>query len=44
MWLLGFGWEGGYFLEDMVCVGAIVSLFWEKGIDFIVGNDEVVVV
>ncbi len=42
VWLLGSGWEGGYSLEDTVCAGAIASLLQEKGLDFTVGNDEVV--
>lgn len=44
IWILGFGWEGSYFLEDIVCVGAIVySLFVEINflLDENVGNDEV---
>ncbi len=42
VWLLGSGWEGGYSLEDTVCAGAIISLLEEQGLDFTVGNDEVI--
>jgi 2-phosphosulfolactate phosphatase len=42
VWLVGSGWEGGYSLEDTVCAGAIAALLAQEGIEFTVGNDEVI--
>jgi 2-phosphosulfolactate phosphatase len=42
VWLVGSGWEGGYSLEDTVCAGAIADLLAQEGIEFTVGNDEVI--
>lgn len=42
VWLLGSGWEGGYSLEDTVCAGAIATLLQREGVEFSIGNDEVI--
>jgi len=42
VWLVGSGWEGGYSLEDTVCAGAIAALLTEEGVEFTIGNDELI--